>query len=590
MKFNQRKQEKGSILMEVIAVVAVLGVMGPLLFKQVSDRNTEIENINIASEVRTIKEAFSAYIMSYKADIIASCTTDGVCENVNTADVQRFLPAGFSSTLDDYNLKLLRTTMTDGSIQLQGFIIPELDNMGLEGMTVRQAGRIANLIGADGGIKRRSSNEINGTGGSWSLEAADIGLATDANSSTFLATTGLDTFSPEVRVEDFDQANIFLPNSLGLEKLHAWNYFSIGGGDSESNNRCFQLNHASISEKNQTLAKDDIIYEAGAGNEKGGNCDPLFWVSSNNTSVAGGDSDGDNNTSGDVFVKQDLRFRSSPNQKSSIIISSGHEANSGDAGRHSSRHILVYDFYGNERIRIDGSGKILSRGVELIAEENTVNEEAQHETLVLQNGRIESNVYAPNASASHSTEANDGKDHRLGYKLDPRYTSVMNDIRLESRGGARLSELLPTYSLVGIQSVDGPNIPTTINKPKCPTGHTPAIAVMPVKWNAITEKEIVSAVNKNMTISGTSLIQDATKTASNTARTWPIVKIENNEKYTDRSEGINWVVTLDYNDTTIESPITALAYTYCYFDPASLDIDSQRARNRGDDSGVVDMQ
>ncbi|MBQ3034475.1 MAG: hypothetical protein IJD25_00325 [Alphaproteobacteria bacterium] len=52
MNNHLKKQEKGSVLIEVIAVVALLGVMGPLLFKQVADRNEEVENINIKQMLR----------------------------------------------------------------------------------------------------------------------------------------------------------------------------------------------------------------------------------------------------------------------------------------------------------------------------------------------------------------------------------------------------------------------------------------------------------------------------------------------------------------------------------------------------------
>ena len=63
MMIKQRKQEKGAIIIEIIAVVALLGVMGPMIFRQISDRNDEVENINIATEIRMVKEAFSSYII-----------------------------------------------------------------------------------------------------------------------------------------------------------------------------------------------------------------------------------------------------------------------------------------------------------------------------------------------------------------------------------------------------------------------------------------------------------------------------------------------------------------------------------------------
>ena len=46
------KQERGAIMLEVLAVLALIGVMGPMLYKQVLSRNQEISNVNIAAEMR----------------------------------------------------------------------------------------------------------------------------------------------------------------------------------------------------------------------------------------------------------------------------------------------------------------------------------------------------------------------------------------------------------------------------------------------------------------------------------------------------------------------------------------------------------
>ena len=43
------------------------------------------------------------------------------------------------------------------------------------------------------------------------------------------------------------------------------------------------------------------------------------------------------------------------------------------------------------------------------------------------------------------TYKDDAADLTDVYKVDPAYMSVMNDIRLTSRGGAKLSDILPNY-------------------------------------------------------------------------------------------------------------------------------------------------
>ena len=55
---ERKENERGAIMVEVLAVIALLGTMGTLLFRQVIQRNQELDNINIATEMRILKEGF----------------------------------------------------------------------------------------------------------------------------------------------------------------------------------------------------------------------------------------------------------------------------------------------------------------------------------------------------------------------------------------------------------------------------------------------------------------------------------------------------------------------------------------------------
>jgi len=70
--------------------------------------------------------------------------------------------------------------------------------------------------------------------------------------------------------------------------------------------------------------------------------------------------------------------------------------------------------------------------------------------------------------------------------IDPKYTSVMGDIRLVSRGGVRLSDILPKYILKEQGNVSCANYTTgygncgaAIAMPTCPTGYQKSLVVMP---------------------------------------------------------------------------------------------------------------
>ena len=58
----------------------------------------------------------------------------------------------------------------------------------------------------------------------------------------------------------------------------------------------------------------------------------------------------------------------------------------------------------------------------------------------------------------------------------------MNDIRLESRGGAKLSEILPKWSLMNVREVSNGN--TSFAGADCPAASSYAIVVVPTNVSA----------------------------------------------------------------------------------------------------------
>ena len=576
MNKQLKNQEKGSVLIEVIAVVALLGVMGPLLFKQVADRNEEVENINIASEMRIIKEAFSSYIMNYHSDI--SCSS-GVC-TPNISIIKSYLPMGFEDTIDGYSFKILQNEAKQGSSTLQGFIIPNLNTLGLESLGLKRVARIATLIGADGGILRKGKNIINGTGGAWELNAVETAkLFTSAPTDHyFLATTGIDTYVPTVKYEDFDQSNILLPDQgFASKRLHAWNLFSVGQVDSSASNSCFELKH------NSTTTSTDGLNTAQSDNIKlpGENgCDPLFWV------AAEGD------FAGNVFVKNQLHMRSNPTGNTSVLISSepitdgkkptsilieGTETSSAmpSINENKKRRIVVYTANGKEALVINGQGEIIARGVNRLDSSKTMSgKNDEVETLTIKNGRIESNEKAINAThAAGSAQA---------YRVDPSHISVMGDIRLESRGGARLSDLLPQYQLKEVMTISNidynPTTEKTIDMPVCPNMHVPAIVVTPLQWHETTEKEITNHVVNDIISNTSGGLEVKTEIIPNAYPILPRIEIKHNtevQQYihtatSNPSSGASWIVSLSYDQngtevTEISTPITALVHTYCVY-------------------------
>ena len=388
---RKNRKESASIMLEVVAVLALMGVMGSMLFRQIYQRNQELHNIQMASEIRTVKEAFSAYIQANRPIILEECkvlNANGSCQKASNSianGVVEYLPEGWfdGGDLDAaYRFTLWTYIQQDVSARqiVYGVVAPKDDTLPSTGWNFKRAARVALLIGADGGVYgpgiTTCSNPDYGTTciagalGAWELPSSGI-IDSDEDTPTYAAMTALDIFTPESLAPD---VNVNLPRDwdVALKELHAFNYFSVGG---DSN--CYTIQHNVATEGE---IKQDTINKAA--------CSPLFWV--------GKADKGQDEKAGNVYVATDLNL--------GRISGSGH----------------------------DKTLQLTAEGVIKQKDGLTIDRE----------GRI----------IAKETVSADIGDLKVGenYVLDPAYTSTMNDIRLASRGGVRLSEILPNYILKSV--------------------------------------------------------------------------------------------------------------------------------------------
>lgn len=561
-KTNQKQNEKGALIIEIIAVIALLGVMGPMLFKQVKSRNEEVDNIAIASEIRTIKEAFSAYIMSERAQLLNSCKDEGEID-INNDELSAYLPMG-NVAVDSYNLKL---NCEDGV--LQGLISPLREAMP-ETLKLKRAARIANLIGADGGICQ--DDKINGVAGGWMIEEPTGGDLCPQEP-WVVATTGMDTFTPEVSYEDYSASMVTLPTDLALGKLHAWQYFSVGGGEKG----CYEIKHnqtGSYSEAHGFTAQDDAIKGAG-------DCNPVFWVGHASDAADGGVG------GGHVYVKNNLIIGQKGSKQAIALFSEGTTSDEADKNK-----VEVYDPSGTKRIIINGKGEIVAQSsdgktrVKIDGSEkgkivigNT--SDSDDETLTLTHQMLVSSKKSANTTKQ--------------YKIDPSNISVMNDIRLDARGGATLSELLPKFvskEIIAFDTGDGTNCPSgkcDIQAPDCPKQHAPAIIVIPTSW---TTKPSVSVYDISQKLSGkiegTNVKISADNTATTTADGALYMYIDSEDNtYTAANSTLAlkqgtdtdkkyWKIHFANGAGVVRHDVKGIAQTYCVFDgykPSASDRD-----------------
>lgn len=581
-----RKNERGSIMVEVIAVLALMGVMGTLLFRQVARRNEELDNVNLASEIRMVKEATTAYIQAYKTELENTCLN---ADNwlADKAAINMFMPETWACDTDgniddktclinDFNIQIYCYTVDEQMAPRKAFyaIIWPQQNYLPNNFSILRAGRVANLIGSDGGVK--DDNTLTGTMGAWEISCDSVACP---DYTTYVATTGMDVYVPES--ETAPENAIAAPRNVAFERLHGTNYFAVGGGtnciqnyDTDNNRFAHQILVAQNGEMN--AQDDDIVAVNTTLGGQPGECDPLFWVS-----TAGGEGN-NHSAAGVVYMKNGLHIgRDNANQRSAVVFDVASGQNPADADN----KITVFDPSGHERLTLDGTGRIVGRsaangtGYRLDPERGEIvmfktvkidGEDLQIPTMRLRDGMLESSESATYATGTDAT--GNVITETKHYNVDPAHTSLMNDIRLASRGGARLSEILPKWILMDTRSIrqrDGNT--QQIAKWDCPASYIRGILITPVQYAQKVQQITVPA--HMGTISGATVeVGEITIPAADNITQHDPISIT----ITDNTTNNRWDVDMKYgniypSDTnnSPNPPIRAQVQMYCIYREAT---------------------
>ena len=629
-----KKNESGSIMVEVIAVLALLGVMGTVMFRQIQRRNEELDNINMASEIRMVKEATTAYIQANKATLEANCTLDehGYGEQTISHDsVDRFMPDNWACApgsqdciVYDYQIYLscyrVDSALAGNRLGMYGIIIPNAGNSGPmpTNFNLKRAARVATLIGSDGGIHESGEANLQGTMGAWEVDCPAAADCEHRDDDFFVATTGMDIYIPET--ENNADNTVDVPHNIAFERLHSTDYFSVGGGGNCVRMEGGQFLHETL-DPATGRASDDDIRNVGVGNPA---CDPLFWVGST------GDATHDHSEAGQAYVRNSLYVgRDNAHDRQAIALRRG----AGASPTARDNNVVVYDETGNERLTLNGAGEIIGRtdtasgrgyridddGVTLFEEttDPTTNERVQVTKMKLTRDGLETNVIARFYNGDTLV------DDQV-YAVRPAETSIMNDIRLTTRGGAKLSEILPNYIAKNVTTItqDSATLPTVVKPQDCPRGYLRAIAVTPTRYS-----QYVTGADLNVNLTGETNTGTATsghkhsvtitgrvdnpatsvnETAGNlvvngqsggaqnttlTLRQLPPVQVT-----IDGSNDTQWSVGFSYGNVNVsgDHPVTAVVQTYCVFDPDNFENNTAVnenangvAKERGATPGII---
>ncbi len=235
--------EQGSMMVEALAMLGLITMVTPVLYKKAAERTTELQDINTATQLRALSKALDGY-MKDNYDSLAN-EGEGNLE-VSPDDVKAYLPYNFqleSKSFGEYDFVIKNETVgsdLNEHAKLTGVVLAPLANAG--DLSMLRASKIASMVGANAGVVR--SNAIQGVQGGWSSSLSNLGFSNAPDGSLAVSSVhavsdaGDNGAAPEsVLYRDFSRGdtryNTMMTNLImgaGTDILNVQNVVAQGGG------------------------------------------------------------------------------------------------------------------------------------------------------------------------------------------------------------------------------------------------------------------------------------------------------------------------------------------------------------------------
>ena len=164
--------ELGSLMVEAMAMLALISMVTPILYRKAAERTTELQDINAAGQMRSLIKAVDDYVSdNYNTIVAGNAVNNSVNNSVNysdlvsggkkTIDIKHFrdyLPYGFLDSSGnvqdtktfskDYKV-VFKYTNAGGRKAVTAFVVAEPKEKG--NFPMLRASRIASMVGTNGG-------------------------------------------------------------------------------------------------------------------------------------------------------------------------------------------------------------------------------------------------------------------------------------------------------------------------------------------------------------------------------------------------------------------------------------------------------
>lgn len=169
--------QKGGLMIEALAMLGLIAVVTPTMYKKSAERTMEVEDINTASTIRTVMNAANDYVGANYSTIVSEMEhSTGNASNyrkVPLDNIKNYLPYGFNMKKALYNYGEPEITIARKENNLTAFVLFPAKANADNGIGQERTSRIASLVGSSGGFVTEKGKTARGIGGVWKLEETD---------------------------------------------------------------------------------------------------------------------------------------------------------------------------------------------------------------------------------------------------------------------------------------------------------------------------------------------------------------------------------------------------------------------------------
>lgn len=212
---NNKKtiMQQGGLMIEALAMLGLIAVVTPTMYKKSAERTMEVEDINSATTIRTIMNAANDYVGANYSTIISDMNkAEGDANKyrpITRAQIEPYLPYGFNMNKALYNYDFPELAIAKNDNNLTTFALFPAKAGADTGIGQERTSRIASLVGASGGYVTESG-KARGIGGIWRLEG-------DAFNKVFPTSgSGANTYS--IVTASADTINAATGNEIDMDK------------------------------------------------------------------------------------------------------------------------------------------------------------------------------------------------------------------------------------------------------------------------------------------------------------------------------------------------------------------------------------